>query len=214
MVEWFSAEQISNTLGVPLGNVQTNLAGIMHQMEVEGLTQRPDMIAVLATIGVEVPNFLPIPEWGTGWEYEGRSDLGNIYSGDGPRYKGRGFIQLTGRANYQHYGEVLGLDLVGNPDLALDPGVASLILARYFVERGTADYARAGNWSEVRITVNGGLNGWSRFWSIVVGLSNLPVPQQPGPSQPPVKPPAPLPRQKEVKLVVEKVLVAEEREDY
>ena len=45
--------------------------------------------------------------------YDGRKDLGNVQPGDGARFKGRGFIQLTGRANYEKYGKRLNLDLVG-----------------------------------------------------------------------------------------------------
>src|SRR2546430_15304099 len=145
-------------------------------MGVQGLTERNDMIAAISTICTETTAYWPIPEWGSGEEYQGRADLGNLAPGSGVRYKGRGFLQLTGFYNYQHYGEVLGLDLVNNPDLALDVGVSCLILARYFVERGTADYARAGNWTEVRITVNGGLNGWSRFWYLVQALEADPPP--------------------------------------
>lgn len=54
--------------------------------------------------------------------------LGNTKRGDGYRYRGRGFVQITGRANYAKAGKILGIDLVGNPDLALDPWVAARIL--------------------------------------------------------------------------------------
>lgn len=50
--------------------------------------------------------------------------LGNVAPGDGPRYKGRGYVQLTGRANYRQFGRRLSLGLEENPDLALDPVVS------------------------------------------------------------------------------------------
>ena len=51
-------------------------------------------------------------------------DLGNIKAGDGPRFKGRGYVQITGRANYRKFSTKLGVDLIGNPDLALDPPIS------------------------------------------------------------------------------------------
>ena len=106
-------------------------------------------------------------------------------AGDGPRYKGRGFIQVTGRSNYTTYGNRLGVDLVGNPDLALDPDIASRIFADYFINhvvqwpRGTGplvncvDLARARDWRGVRFAVNGGFNGLDRFLAMVNGLLAL-----------------------------------------
>jgi len=56
--------------------------------------------------------------------------LGNTQPGDGARYFGRGYVQLTGRANYHDTGRKLGIDLEGNPDLALDPAVAAKVLVQ------------------------------------------------------------------------------------
>lgn len=56
-------------------------------------------------------------------------DLGNIHPGDGVLYHGRGLPQLTGRANYNKLGERLGIDLIGNPDLALQDDIAVKIMA-------------------------------------------------------------------------------------
>jgi predicted chitinase len=141
-------------------------------MKEAGITDRATMNGILATVFTEVGSkFAPIPEYASGEAYNGRSDLGNTQPGDGPRFKGRGYIQLTGRANYRSYGEKLGIDLEGNPDLALQPKVAAKILVQYFQDRNLDDKARAGDWRGVRVGVNGGLNGWDAFSGAVNRLA-------------------------------------------
>jgi predicted chitinase len=68
-------------------------------------------------------------------KYGMRKDLGNIEKGDGYKYRGRGFAHITGRANYQHFGQKLGIDLINEPDLASDKLIAAKIALLYFVER-------------------------------------------------------------------------------
>lgn len=100
--------------------------------------------------------------------------------GDGAKFRGRGFVQITGRANYAHFGSEIGQDLEGNPDLALDPSIAADILALYFHERHIHVYADQQNWEMVRRRVNGGLAGWPRFidavTKLVTALNNPPPP--------------------------------------
>jgi putative chitinase len=71
----------------------------------------------LAQTNHESGNFIYKEEIASGQAYEGRRDLGNTQTGDGKRYKGRGYIQLTGRANYNKYGPTAGADFVGNPTI-------------------------------------------------------------------------------------------------
>lgn len=177
MTSYFNTDEISSILSVPATNVAISQPSIELALQQQGLDTRPAQIAAIATIGVEVPEYLPIPEYGDGSEYEGRADLGNINIGDGPKYKGRGFIQLTGRANYTYYGQALGVDLVNNPDLALDKKIAAEVLAFYFQSRGVGAAAEAGNWTLTRILVNGGLNGWDKYSQLVNSLLALPLPQ-------------------------------------
>lgn len=64
-------------------------------------------------------------------KYEGRKDLGNTQKGDGFRYRGRGFVQVTGRANYETWKKHLGIDIVSNPDLVSgNPDIAAKILVQ------------------------------------------------------------------------------------
>src|SRR4051794_39252240 len=87
--EW-SAETIASILGAPLANIQANWPLVYQALADRQMADRPVQIAALATIAVETGSFAPIPEWASGWAYEGRADLGNVVPGGGPRYKGRG----------------------------------------------------------------------------------------------------------------------------
>jgi predicted chitinase len=71
--------------------------------------------------------------------------LGNTQPGDGFRFRGRGYVQITGRANYQRIGSLLAVDLIGNPEQALDPAIAYRIAAGgmqhgWFTGRKLAQY--------------------------------------------------------------------------
>jgi predicted chitinase len=88
--------------------------------------------------------------------------LGNTEAGDGRRFKGRGPIQLTGRANYQRFGELLGMDLVADPPRASLPDTAFRIAALFWKKKGLnelADLASAEAFIEITRRINGGRNG-------------------------------------------------------
>ena len=168
------AARIAAVIGCPVKNVRTNWPPLLEALSSYGIDTLPCQVATLATVGTEVSSFAPINEFGGKAYfkrmYEGRDDLGNVRPGDGVRYHGRGYIQLTGRANYRTYGEKLGVPLEKKPDLALQPDVAAKVLAAYVADHGIAKLAAAGDWEGVRRAVNGGLNGWDRFSSLVQGL--------------------------------------------
>lgn len=99
-------------------------------------------------------------ELATGWDYEGRSDLGNTEPGDGPRFKGAGYIQLTGRFNYAAFAEYVsdpavmeGVDYVANTYPFTSAGF-------WWKSNFMNSFCDAGaSVRDVTIRVNGGLNG-------------------------------------------------------
>jgi putative chitinase len=85
--------------------------------------------------------------------------LGNTQQGDGFRYRGRGPIQITGRANYEKYGDLLGVDLVGNPDLAATPQFAFATAGLFWKLNGLNELADVQDFTAITKRINGGLNG-------------------------------------------------------
>lgn len=85
--------------------------------------------------------------------------LGNTQPGDGFRYRGRGPIQITGRANYKKYGDLLGVDLVGNPDLASTPQFAFSTAGLFWKMNGLNELADVQDFITITRRINGGLNG-------------------------------------------------------
>lgn len=84
--------------------------------------------------------------------------LGNTQEGDGNRYRGRGTIQLTGRANYRRMGQLLGLPLEEDPDLASRPDIAARIAVAFWQERNVGAAGRQGNVAEATRLVSGDRN--------------------------------------------------------
>jgi putative chitinase len=113
----------------------------------------------LAQTAHESAGFKTTVEFASGRAYEGRRDLGNVEAGDGPLYKGRGMIQLTGRANYRNYGRALSRDLEVRPAQVAEFPLAALVSAEYWRERKINVDADRDNIEGVTRRVNGGLNG-------------------------------------------------------
>jgi len=130
----------------------------------------------LATAWLETAGTMqPIKEYGGAayfrrmYDIEGdrpakAKELGNLTPGDGAKYAGRGFVQLTGRANYQRAQEKLGKPLVTNPDLAMEPAAAAAIMVggmkeAWFTGKALNDFipAEAGleHFKNARRIING-----------------------------------------------------------
>jgi len=92
--------------------------------------------------------------------YAGRNGNGPTASGDGWAFRGRGLIQITGRANYAAAGAALGIDAVDNPDLLAQPANAAMSAAWYFSTHGCNALADTGNTQAITRAINGGLTGY------------------------------------------------------
>ena len=128
-----------------------------------GIVGTPRAAAFIAQVGHESGQFRWLKElWGPTAQqvgYEGRADLGNTVKGDGSKYRGRGLIQITGRANYAACGEALGLDLINNPQLLEQPQYAAMSAAWFWSTRGLNTLADQSEFVKITRRINGGLNG-------------------------------------------------------
>lgn len=135
-----------------------------------GIKDQKAYAYLLGQIKHESGDFKYMEGLNTGEEYEGRKDLGNTQAGDGKRYKERGPIQVTGRANYEKiYKDFFvpnGLgeyDIVNNPELAKDPYIGSLLSIGWLATTSNGKRAiDAANRYDVKgatYAINGGYNG-------------------------------------------------------
>ncbi len=135
------------------------LPSLIAAMREADITNAQRQAAFLAQLAHESGELRYFEELASGDAYEGREGLGNTQKGDGRRYKGRGPIQLTGRANYRAAGRALGLDLEGEPTRAADVDVGFRVAGWYWTTRGLNALADAGNFREITRLINGGYNG-------------------------------------------------------
>lgn len=146
------------------------LEAAMREFEI---VTKPRRCAFLAQLAHESKQFKYMEEiWGptaAQKRYEGRLDLGNTKPGDGFRFKGRGPIQLTGRANYRSFGRWLGIKLEEKPELAAKPEYGFRIAALFWKSKGLNEIAdklamdgsikEANTFAQITKRINGGTNG-------------------------------------------------------
>jgi predicted chitinase len=134
--------------------------------------------AFLAQVLHESAGLRYFEEIASGAAYEGRTDLGNTRAGDGRRYKGRGPIQLTGRANYRWAGGRLHLQLEQHPDLAAQHTTGWLIAGLYWQSRGLNELADRSDFETITRRINGGLNGYDsrrHYLAIIQRIDSRPI---------------------------------------
>ena len=163
----------------PLVNINRNLPFVLTALDDAQLHDRLMVLAALATIRAETESFEPVAEGQSRYNtspdpnghafdlYDKRKDLGNTGPPDGERFRGRGYIQLTGRANYATYGKSIGLQgqLIENPELASEPAIAAKLLAAFLKdkERRIKEALLDQDFAGARRLVNGGSHGLDRF---------------------------------------------------
>lgn len=128
-------------------------------MAAHGITTAKRATKFIATIAHETGGFVWLEEIASGAAYEGRRDLGNVKSGDGRRFKGRGLIMITGRTNYAAASRAAGIDMITAPTLASRPRYAAKIAAWWWDTHGCNALADEPGMEPVTRRVNGGLNG-------------------------------------------------------
>ena len=177
--QFFTVKVVSDIfIGAPVSNITKYLPKVLEALEERDLDDRDMILMALATIRAESARFEPndegihkyntdLPDGEPFALYDLRTDIGNNAVGDGAKYKGRGFIQLTGKINYQEYGERIGVGdrLLNNPELANDPKIAADVLAQFLKQKeGQIRVAlHQGDFARARQSVNGGQHGLESF---------------------------------------------------
>lgn len=125
-----------------------------------GINNRMRVCHFLAQIAHESGELRYTRELASGKAYEGRKDLGNVRPGDGVRYKGRGLIQITGRANYREISKATGVDFEGHPEWLELPQWATMSACWWWNNRGLNELADHDALTAITIRINGWTKGY------------------------------------------------------
>ena len=161
-------------------NIEEHWPLVYKSLKKLDLDYKEMFLMAIATVYVETGRFAPLDEYISRYntspnghpfdKYDDRSNLGNTGNPDGARYKGRGYIQLTGRENYRVIGKQIGLQeqLERDPELANNPEVAADILSRFLKnkEERIKGALASGDLRDARKAVNGGSHGLTDFMRI------------------------------------------------
>ena len=157
-------QQLVACTGARMDRAETFLPFIEAAMTEFGIDTPTRQAAFLAQVGHESGGLHWLVElWGptdAQRRYEMRYDLGNVAPGDGYKYRGRGLLQTTGRANYKATSDALGVDLIVEPERLGLPELASRSAAWFWKSRSLNALADAGDFEKVTRRINGGLNGY------------------------------------------------------
>lgn len=152
-------EQLLQIMPMAKARINTFLSPLNAAMDEFQISTSARQAAFLAQLAHESGQLLYTRELASGAAYEGRKDLGNTQPGDGIRFKGRGLVQITGRANYKACGDALGYDLIANPQFLESAVLACRSAAWFWRSHGLNELADAGDQRALCKRINGGLNG-------------------------------------------------------
>ena len=138
-------------------NIDKFLSPLNQAMEDHNINTPMRIAHFLAQIAWESGSLKYVEEIASGAAYEGRKDLGNTEPGDGVRFKGRGLIQITGRANYKKYGDSLGLDFTHDWKwrLVAEPFYAADSAAWFWETHGLNELADKDEFTKITKIING-----------------------------------------------------------
>jgi putative chitinase len=160
-----TTKQLADILGCRLERAGKWVDPLNAAMARYGIDTPLRQAAFLAQVGHESGRLVYVREiWNPvscPWQarYEGRADLGNTQEGDGYRFRGRGLIQITGRANYQACGKALGQDFVTHPEKLEEPKWAAMSAAWFWDSRKLNALADEEKFRAITLKINGGTNG-------------------------------------------------------
>lgn len=181
----WTIEEIAEITRCPVSQVAAYWPLVLNELLIEGQASIHSQAVALGTLAIETAHrFEPIEEYYNDppgkWAYfEGMygignhpaaEAMGNTEYGDGARYYGRGFIQITWKNNYRAYGDRFGADLVAYPAKALEPKLASQIFGAYWSDRDLQSSADAEDWATCRRKVQGGTAGLPELVRIATAL--------------------------------------------
>src|SRR6185369_6483510 len=156
-------EILSACTGARIDIARTFAPFVSDAMTEFGIDTPQRQAAFLAQVGHESGGLRFTTElWGPTQSqhgYEGRADLGNTQQGDGFRFRGRGLLQVTGRANYARVGKALGVDLEASPELLATPKLACRSAGQFWKLNGLNTYADLGEFVKLTKRINGGTRG-------------------------------------------------------
>lgn len=156
-----TTEQLLKIMPYAKARATTFIDGLNATMDEFDINTPARKAAFLAQVGHESIQLRYVKELASGDAYEGRKDLGNTQVGDGVRYKGRGLIQITGRANMLTCGTALGLDLITHPELLEQPLNACRSAGWFWSTHGLNALADNGDFERITRRINGGTNGYA-----------------------------------------------------